>query len=372
VSEALRVVHLLKGLGRGGAERLVVDHVTFGDRSAFAYEVAYLLPAKDALVEDIRRTGSPVHCLHAIFEHDLRWAVRLRRLVRDREIDILHVHSPFVAGVGRLALRRLRRKPHVVYTLHNRSDSHRKRTRMIDRSTVGFDALDIAVSANVRASLPRGLRSRFEVLHHGVDLTALRAMMGERGATRAELGLGADEVVVSTIANLRATKDHRTLLQAAARVVERAPHARFLIVGQGPLEHEIRRLHQVLGLGERVRLLGMRDDVPRVLAASDVFTLSSRFEGLPVALMEALALELPVVATDVGGIPELVTDGVEGLLVPPRRPDLLADALIAVIEDPVRRAAMGDAARGRAASLDLRQGVATIEGWYRSLGAPGD
>ena len=142
---------------------------------------------------------------------------------------------------------------------------------------------------------------------------------------RAELGIGPDEVVVGTIANFRRpeglpepARDRRALL------VDRGWPGRIVAVGQGPLEAEMRALHDRLGLGDRVLLLGQRDDAVRVLAACDVFTMASDNEGLPVALMEALALGLPVAATAVGGIPEAVTDGVEGLLVPPSQPEALA------------------------------------------------
>ena len=219
----------------------------------------------------------------------------------------------------------------------------------------------------MRDSLPARLRSRFEVVRHGVDLEALARDRAARESVRIELGVASDDVVVGTIANLRSQKDYPTLLHAAARVLERSPRARFVLIGQGPLEAEIRELQQQLGLGPRVTLLGRRDDATRVLAGCDVFVLSSRFEGLPVALMEALGLGLPVVATRVGGIPELVTDGVEGLLVPPGAPDRLADALMTVLDDAPRRAAMAAAALARGPELDRRAAVTTIEARYRSL-----
>jgi glycosyltransferase involved in cell wall biosynthesis len=367
VTKSLRVLHLIKGLGRGGAERLVVDQVAFGDRDAFTYDVAYLLPWKNALVAEVERAGASVHCLHTRVERDLRWALRLRRLVRDRNIGLVHVHSPYVAGIARLALRNVHPRVRVAYTLHNRADSHRRSTRMLDARTTRFDDLDFAVCESVRESLPARLRPRFETVLHGVDVDALRGTRAARDEVRAELGVQPDELVVTTVANLRATKDHATLFRAAALVSEQAPITRFLVVGQGPLEHELERLHERLGLGDRVQLLGQRDDVPRVLAASDVFALSSRYEGLPVALMEALALGVPVVATRVGGIPEVVTDGVEGRLVPAEQHALLAGALVELLTDSDRRAAMAEAATARGRQLDVRNAITTIESRYREL-----
>ena len=130
------------------------------------------------------------------------------------------------------------------------------------------------------------------------------------------LCIASGELVIATIANFRAQKDYPNLLAAARILIDRGVAARIVAVGQGPLEAEMRALHDELDLGDRVLLLGQRDDAMRVLAACDVFTLASDNEGLPVSIMEALALGLPVVATAVGGIPEAITDGVEGLLVP--------------------------------------------------------
>jgi glycosyltransferase involved in cell wall biosynthesis len=138
-------------------------------------------------------------------------------------------------------------------------------------------------------------------------------------------------------------------------------------VGQGPLEEEMRALHAKLGLGDRVLLLGRRDDAVQVLAACDVFTMASDNEGLPVALMEALALGLPVAATAVGGIPGAVTDGVEGILVPPKDPEALADAIATITADTALRMAMSDAARRAGERYDIRIAARHIEQLYRAL-----
>jgi glycosyltransferase involved in cell wall biosynthesis len=135
-------------------------------------------------------------------------------------------------------------------------------------------------------------------------------------------------------------------------------------VGQGPLEAEVRALAGRLGLGDAFQLLGYRPDALDVLAAGDIFTLSSKAEGYPVSLMEALALGLPVVATAVGGISEAVRSGIEGLTVPAVRPDLLGDALAALANDAGQRSEFGRAARARSALFDIRRATARIEALY--------
>ena len=324
----LRVLWLIKGLGPGGAERLLVSQAGATDHDAFTTTAAHLVPWKDHLVGELREQGVDVVCLDGERELDPRWAWRLRALVRERRIDVVHVHSPYVAAVARLSLRTLPSgtRPAVVATEHNRWPRHAAATRLANRLTIGLDDADLAVSADVRDTMGPHVRDRVEVLVHGVDLAAVRAAASEREAVRAELGIGPDEVVVGTVANFRAEKGYDVLMDAAAKAVERDARLRVVAVGQGPLEDEMRERHRELGLGDRVLLTGYRDDAVRVMAGFDLFTLASRHEGLPVSLMDALVLGLPVVATRVGGIPEAVDDGVEGLLVAPDDPDALAAA----------------------------------------------
>ncbi|MGH9115550.1 MAG: glycosyltransferase [Acidimicrobiales bacterium] len=362
----LRVLWLAKGLGPGGAERLLVALAHSVDRSRFQCEAAYLLPAKDHLVGELADAGVPAVCLDAGSTWDLRWAGRLRGLVIAEGIDVVHAHGPYPAAVARVALRPLKRRPVLVYTEHNSWDGYRLATRFANAATYPLDDARLAVSDAALASVPRVLRGRTEVLVHGVDLEAVRAHRAVRSLVRDELGVDAETVLVVTIANLRAHKDYPTLLAAARRVREAGGPVKFVAVGQGPLEREIGDLASRLELGDTFRLLGYRDDALDVLAGADIFTLSSLAEGYPVALMEALALGIPVVATGVGGVAEAVRPGVEGLLVPPSRPDLLAAAVLEVAGDAARRAAMSEAASRRSGLFDIARAARRIEEMYEA------
>ncbi|MCZ7535483.1 MAG: glycosyltransferase [Acidimicrobiia bacterium] len=367
-----RVLWLVKGLGPGGAERLLVGAASAHDTQRFAFDCAYLLPWKDALVADLEKRGVGTRCLGVRREQDLRWAGRLRRLLREQHYDVLHAHSPYAAAVARLVVRSLprRHRPRLVYTTHNTWKSFRWPTRLFNAVTLPLDDAEIVISEEARATVWRPLRRRCEVVVHGVVLDEVRAARGERAAVRAELGLADDEVAVGTVANYRAQKDWPNLLGAARRLVDDGVPVRFVAIGQGPLEDEVHALHERLALGDRVLLLGMRDDAVRVMAGCDVFALASAWEGLPVAVMEALALGLPVVATEVGGLARMVTEGVEGLLVPPGRPDLLAAAIASLAVDPERRVQMGAAASLRAESFDIANAVRRIEEIYEEVLAP--
>jgi glycosyltransferase involved in cell wall biosynthesis len=365
----VRVLWLVKGLGPGGAEHLMVAAATVHDRERFRFDVEYLLPWTDALVPNLEALGVRTHCLDVRDERDLRWAARLRARLLADPVDILHAQSPYPAGIARLVVRSLPKavRPRLVYTVHNTFPSFSAPTRILNGLTYPLDDADLAVSSEVHETIWPRLRNRTEVVVHGVLLDEVRAQLVHRDEVRTELGIGPDEKVAGTIANFRRQKDYPNLLAAARRLVDRGWAGRIVAVGQGPLEAEMRALHAQLGLGDRVLLLGQRADAVRVLAACDLFTMASDNEGLPVALMEALALGLPVASTAVGGIPEAVTNGVEGLLVPPKDPEALAGAIAAITGDDARRAEMAAAARVEGERFDIRHAVGRIEQLYRDL-----
>lgn len=395
---AARVLMLSKGLGRGGTERLLAGTVRHLDRERFEVEVAYLLPWKDAFVTEIESAGVPVHCLDARRQLSVGWIGRLRRLVRDRGIDLVHTHMPLPAAAARLALRGDR--PAFVHTEHNMWDRYRPPTRLANQLTYGRNGAVIAVSDGVAGSIRPSvwpstwpsIGSRVgssarspvpvEVVAHGIDTQRLHPAGAEaRAAARRTLGLAADAPVVGTVGNFTAKKDQATLLDAAARLHGEHPGLRVVLVGSGPLEADLRARARQLGLGEAALFAGSRDDVFELLPAFDLFALSSRFEGLPIALLEAMASGVPPVVTRVGGVPEVVTAGdpadpadptaerADGVLVEPGDPEALATALGKLLADPGRRAELGARAAERAAAFDLAHAVRRIEAVYdRALG----
>jgi glycosyltransferase involved in cell wall biosynthesis len=354
------VLMLTKGLGLGGTERLIAGAVRHLDPARFRAEVAYLLPWKDALVDEIRHDGVPVHCLDARHATSVAWIARLRQLVRSHDIGIVHTHMPVPAVAARLAFGA--HGPAIVHTEHNLWGRYRPATRWANRATYGRNDAVIAVSDGVAASIKS--RVPVDVVLHGVEACHVRREPGARSAARASLGLGADEPVIGTVGNLTTKKDHETLLRAIALAREAVPAIRLVLVGSGPLDAEIHRHIAALGLDDSVILTGSRDDVPDLLPGFDVFALSSRFEGLPIALLEAMATGLACIATTVGGIPEVVTDGHDGLLVDPGDPAGLAAAVVALLDDPRRREELGHNAAERAGQFDLTTAVRRIERVY--------
>jgi glycosyltransferase involved in cell wall biosynthesis len=205
------------------------------------------------------------------------------------------------------------------------------------------------------------------VMHQGIDNESERSALAGRDEARAELGVEPNELLIGTVANYREQKDYPNLFAAARRVIAADASVQFIAIGQGPREAEIKALYAAGAFGDRFQLLGRRDDVSHVLAACDVFVLASKNEGLPIALVEALALGLPTVATAVGGTPEVVTDGLEGLLVPPSSPEQLASAIGRLAADPDLRARMSAAAEERSKHFDISRAVRETEAIYRAL-----
>lgn len=354
-----RVLWLTKGLGLGGSESLMLGAARLWDRERHEVEVAYVLPWKDALVNDFESCGLSVRCLGG--GRGPGWVPRLRRLVRDGDFDLVHTHMPLPAVVARLSA--AKEGPVLVHTEHNVWDRYRWLTCWSNAWTFHRNQRVLTVSESVAASirsrssrLPRPLPP-LEVLLHGIDPRSARHGKAARSEGRRRMGLGDDDLVVGSVGNLTAKKDQQALLRALGVLVDDFPSVRLVLVGSGPLESKLRHHVGQAGLGERVLFTGIRHDVAELLPAFDVFALSSLHEGLPIALLEAMASALPSVVTSVGGIPEVVRDGVEAMLIPARDDDALVLALARLLGDPTLRSAMGTRARSRSADFELVHAV---------------
>jgi glycosyltransferase involved in cell wall biosynthesis len=364
---------LIKGLGLGGAERLLVEVMANRDRDRFDYEVAYVLAGQKALVPALASVGVPVHALGGTASADLRWTAALRRLLVRGGFDVLHAHLPYTAAFGRLVACSVgrRHRPVLVYTEHSLWNKAAVVTKALNRVTVGFDGALIVVSVAARDALPGALRARARVVVHGVDRARFAALVEQRDALRQdvrdELGIDTGEVLALTVANLRSEKGYDVLVEAARLVMEAGVPVRFVSVGRGRLEGDLATAAAGPELVGHLQFLGTRTDTARLMAGSDLFVLPSHQEGLPVALMEAMSAGLPVVATIVGGVPDVVTDDVEGLLVPPGRADLLAQAVSCVAQDVTLRARLAEASLARSAIFDVRNAARAIEAVYDEL-----
>jgi glycosyltransferase involved in cell wall biosynthesis len=220
--------------------------------------------------------------------------------------------------------------------------------------------------------LCHGVPSRHEVQYNGMDIARFQPpnQAELRKQTRTELGLSDANQAITIVGRLRREKDHTLLFRAAQVLSRESPNLRVLVVGEGEQEAQLRQWVQQQDLGEIVRFVGHREDVPAILAASDLHVLCSQSEGMPNAVLEALAAGRPIVSTDVGGVREVITDGVEGLIVPPRDQDALTEAIRFMLRNPDRASEM--AHRGQQTigqRFDIRQVTERLTQIYERLAA---
>ncbi len=321
---------------RGGQNQVLLTALGMAERG---HEVAVACRRGGVLEERARAAGLAVHALP--FRGDLSptAALGLRRVLKRLRPEAVMLHDPHALSAGVLAGRCGARR------LAVRRVDFALRGAMSRRKYRACEAV-VAVSRAIAAVLERdGLAAdRIRLVYEGVP--ARPPQPGGAEALRA-MGVPRTAEVVGNIAALTGHKDHATLLEAVALVVPRRPDARFVIVGEGERRADLEAHARRLGVAERVFFAGFREDVDRLLPAFDVFWLSSHLEGLGTSLLDAMCFARPVVATAAGGIPEAVVDGATGRVVPVRDPRALADALVDVLADPERRAAMGRAGRER-------------------------
>lgn len=348
-----RVVHLTPGLDVGGLEKLLVEFARCADRERF--DLHFLsLTDRGPVADAIERYGWPVTALHAPAGLRPGLVGRLARQLRRLRPDVVHSHDdrPLIYGAPAAWLAGV---PVVVHTRHHQGSRLSARQRLLVRlASLANDRFVCIAHDSARWARRQGIPPRqLRVIHNGIDLTRF-AFTGPDPGGPAVL-----------VARLSPEKDVATLLDAVARVVRQRTDFRLMIAGDGPCRGELERRAAALEVGDHVRFLGTVQAVPALLGTARLFALSSLTEGISLTLLEAMARGLPVVATRVGGNPEVVADGETGRLVPPRDPEALAQALLDLWTRPDLCARMGMAGRRRVESeFDVRRMVARYEALY--------
>jgi glycosyltransferase involved in cell wall biosynthesis len=360
----LTVLHTESSLGWGGQENRILNEMQ-GLRDLGHQALVACQPGA-RLVQRAREVGFTAYEVPMRNALDLPGILRLRRLMQECGAQVVNTHSGRDTQVAGFAARSLglgRKRPRIVRTRH---------LALPITSRLGYATLPdhvVAVSRFVAdylvsAGVPQ---QQVSAVPSGVDLSRYVADPGAAGL-RAELGIPADSLLVGTVAILRRKKGHAELLEAVPQVLARFPNAHFVFAGDGAQKENLETRIAELGLGGHVHLLGLRRDVVNVLHSLDLFVLPTHQEALGTAFMEAGAMGLPTVATRVDGVPEVVADGVTGLLVPVNDSPAIARAIIELLADPARRQAMGTAARMRIQERYSREVmVAGMVDLYRRL-----
>ena len=314
------------------------------------------------LFAEAKAAGIPVEPVRMRGTTDLGAVLRLRRLIRERGVSLVHTHSSVDSWLAGVAAKSLGRP--VVRTRHVSIPIRRRRAlvyRLADRIiTSGESVRSIVIAAGIAPE-------RVVTISAGVDADRFHSGVSGK-AVRGELGLGAAPVV-GLVANVRGSKGHNVFLEAARTVLASAPGARFLIVGDGVGFDEVSQRVRDMGLDASVHLTGFRRDIPQIMAALDVLVLPSvRSEAIPQVIPQALAVGTPVVASTVGGSPELIRDGENGRLVPPGDARALAEAILALLREPERARAMARAGQAMVrARYTIDATMARTTAVYREL-----
>ena len=345
-----KIAYVIDGLSMGGAERLMVPilkHLRRADLDPYVCA----LQSKDgnAMAAEIRALDIPVECLEIGHLRDWNAMPRLISYLKKVDADLVHTQLEFANILGNVSAKLLRLPS--VCTIHIMPSLHVKAKSKLHQKLEWF-ALNhfcdrvISVAEETRdyhLQISGALPAQVVTIYNGIDLSGFTSLDHEfeRNDVRAELGIPADANVLTTVAVLRPPKGIHFMIRALPRVLAVHPNTYYLIVGDGSHREALVEETNKSGAAGRVIFAGMRRDVPRLLAASDVFVLPTLTEALPTVLAEAMAARLPIIASRVGGIPEMITEGQNGWLVEPKDIDGLANACIHLLNAPERRAAMG-------------------------------
>jgi glycosyltransferase involved in cell wall biosynthesis len=356
------VCEVIKTLDIGGAEVLLVERLKAAPRAGIDYTVICLRRSTGVLIDSLRASGITVIDLTSV--RRLFIYIRLAMIVRRLSPHILSVHSPIPAVILRLTTRFGRRRPPLVHTVH--CGSYRPVTNFLDGLTRRFDDHTVAVSSTV-ADSPATVGARHvSVRVHGVNVREQQRWAAQAEAVRREFDVPPRAFLIACVANLIPLKGHDLLIRAAAEVVKTRPEALFLLAGRGPMRESIIQGIEQRGLNAHVRVFGLVPQASRLIAAADLLVLSSYHEGLPVVVMEAMAAGVPVVSPAVGGVPDLIKSGVNGILTEPGSAEDLASGLLRAMQPDVHRRLRSGAATG-ADELDMSHTARWFEDLYKDL-----
>jgi len=329
----------------GGAETLLSRIASGLDQRRFRSIIGLFDPGW--LDDRCKALGLPTSVVPMQGQWDYRWIIQCCKLVRQQNVSLIHAHE-FRANAFGALVARLCGIP-LVGTVHGKNYYPDYAKRRMAYRWVSRAARMVAVSHDLRFFLEERIgiaRDRITVIHNGVDMIENRSLEQVR-RLRSEFGFDQDEFVIGIVGSLYPVKGHACLFHALRTVVAHRPNARLLVIGQGELEQTLKQMVSELEIEKAVSFLGLRNDVSRILPLLDLFVLPSLSEGLSIALLEAMSAGIPVVASKVGGNPEVIVSGETGYLIPPQRPEVLASRIIGLMRDPDSARLLGERGRER-------------------------
>ncbi len=377
------VLHPITRLIVGGAQENTMYTAALLDPARYHAEILSgpQTGPEGSLIEEVRARGVPLTILPTLLRqisplNDLRALRSLIRLMRRKRFTIVHTHSSKAGVLGRLAAKRAR-VPVIVHTVHGWSfhdhmpPAKRRLYVHLERFAARFtDAMIVVAEPDIEKGLREGIGApeQYRLIRSAIPLDEFDPATVDRTAARHALGLPLDAPVLGNVGRFSAQKNPLDWVRIAGKVARQLPDCHFLLVGDGPLRAEVEAALVEEGITERTVLTGLRRDVPRMIAAMDVFLLTSLWEGLPRVIPEAMAMRVSVVANRADGTAEAISHGETGFLCDPGDLDEAAAYCVQLLTQPALRAEMGN--RGRAFALrefDVRQMVAQIDQLYQEL-----
>jgi glycosyltransferase involved in cell wall biosynthesis len=353
----------------GGVENQLLNVLKTYDKNKYVPLVCSL-SEKGEIGEDIEKLGIEVICLRKLrHTFDLAIIKDLYRLMKDRGIDVVRTHQYHANFYGRIAAI-IARVPCIVASVHNVYTRDRKiHRRMFNRILGKFTDKVVAVSNAVKKDIvhfDRIPEGNVEVIYNGVEAQIF--MNKKRDEVRSALGMPSDSPVVGTTGRIKEQKGQKYLIEAVSTLIKDYPLIRLLIIGDGPLMGEMKRYADSLGINDNVIFLGTRRDVPDLLSAIDIFVLPSLWEGLGIALLEAMAAGKPVIATNIGPFREIVNTEEVGRLVPVKSSEAIASSIEFLLNDRSLLEEIGSAARKKVlTSFDINKTVDTYSSLFEEI-----
>ena len=362
----IRVLQIVPSFATGGAERFVVQLMQALDKRCFDVAALSLYDRQATELE----AALAEHQLRASFlkkhpGHDLQIFGQVCKAVHEFRPDIVHTHLHALNyAVPAIAMHLV---PRAVHTVHSVAEREQSRIgKWLPKLLFSRRITPVAIASEVQKSIRRVYGMDSVLIPNGIPLTAYRKASRNASEWREREGFRPEDILFTCVGRLEPVKNHFCLVGAFARAFERLPRAHLVLAGSGTEREFLEALVCALGLTHRVHFLGVRSDIPALLSASNVFVLASDHEGSPLSVMEAMAAGLPVVATAVGGVPELVPPKV-GILVAPGDLTALAEALTSLYLDAERRVRMSSAAAEHAIQFDVAKTAGTYECLYGRL-----
>lgn len=334
--EKIKVLHIIKSLGRGGAEMLLPETLKLHDQSKFEFHYIYFLPWKNQMVEAIEKAGGTVTCLKA--NNNIELFLQYPKIIKyckENKIQVIHAHLPWAGFVSRL-VHKLTKIP-TLYTEHNLQERYHFITRYLNKWTFNSQSLAIGVSQDVSSSIQNAIRPVIacKTILNGVNTESFQRQTSlPIKDIRQAFQIDKEAIVVGTVAVFRFQKRLDKWLEIMAAAIDKNPKIKGIIVGAGVLEDEIKAKFQALNLEGKVFFAGLQTDVKPYYEAMDIFMMSSSFEGLPIALLEAMSMQCAIVSTDAGGIKEVIRPGEDGLLESVDEWEKLSNALVSLSNQP--------------------------------------